>query len=83
MPVRMILSCDLQFGSGQAINASVDIQSFECVLRCLAASRGRTEAFVRNDQHCGQFSNLLWGQLRTKAVYTDTLPQWQVQHFAL
>jgi len=41
-PVRMILKRDLQFGSGQAISASVDIQSFGWVARCLAASSGRT-----------------------------------------
>ena len=33
-----------QFGSGQAISASVDIQSFGCVGRCFAARSGSTAA---------------------------------------
>ena len=33
-----------QFGSGQAISASVVIQSFASVGRCLAGSSGSTEA---------------------------------------
>ncbi len=43
-PRRLILSRDGQFGSGQAISASLVIQSFGCVGRCLAASSGSTEA---------------------------------------
>jgi hypothetical protein len=31
-----------QLGSGQATSASVDIQSFGLVMRCLAASSGST-----------------------------------------
>lgn len=42
-PVLTILNFDLQFGSGQATSASVDIQSFGEVTLCLAASNGRTE----------------------------------------
>ncbi|KAJ3498105.1 hypothetical protein NMY22_g19633 [Coprinellus aureogranulatus] len=41
-PVRIILSLDLQFGSGQATSASVDTQSARFVNLCLAASNGRT-----------------------------------------
>lgn len=44
LPVLMIFSADLQFGSGQAISASEVIQSLACVTRCFAAKRGRTEA---------------------------------------
>lgn len=48
---RVILSCDLQFGSGHAIKASVLIQSFLSVSLCLAARRGRTEAEISNRIH--------------------------------
>jgi hypothetical protein len=38
--VRTIRKCEGQFGSGQATSASVLIQSFASVCRCLAASSG-------------------------------------------
>jgi hypothetical protein len=41
-PTLSILNLDLQWGSGHAISASVDIQSFVCVTLCLAASKGNT-----------------------------------------
>ena len=44
LPVRVILRRLGQFGSGQAISASVDIQSFGSVGRCLAGRSGRTAA---------------------------------------
>ena len=43
-PVRTMRRRLWQCGSGQAISASVVIQSFGCVGRCLAARRGRTDA---------------------------------------
>ena len=42
--VRTILHFEGQFGSGQAISASVDIQSFLADGRCLAARSGSIEA---------------------------------------
>lgn len=46
IPVLVILSCDGQFGSGHAMIESVVIQSCSWVIRCLQASRGRTDAAV-------------------------------------
>ena len=44
LPSRTIRSRLAQFGSGQAISASLVIQSFGWVVRCLAASSGSTAA---------------------------------------
>ena len=44
LAIRVILSRLGQFGSGQAISASLVIQSLASVGRCLAARNGRTEA---------------------------------------
>src|ERR1700737_2243410 len=43
-PVRVIRKRVGQFGSGQATSASVDIQSFGSVMRCLAGSNGNNAA---------------------------------------
>src|SRR5258708_6391483 len=43
-PVRLMRKRVGQFGSGQATSASVDIQSFGSVMRCLAGSRGNNAA---------------------------------------
>ena len=44
LPSRVMRSREPQLGSGQAISASVVIQSFLWVGRCLAASSGSTAA---------------------------------------
>src|SRR5260370_41915315 len=43
-PVRVMRKRVGQFGSGQATSASVDIQSFGSVMRCLAGSKGNNTA---------------------------------------
>lgn len=43
----MIRNLDLQCGSGHAISASVDIQSFGCVVLCFAGNNGKTAADIR------------------------------------
>jgi hypothetical protein len=43
-PVRVMRKRVGQFGSGQATSASVDIQSFGSVTRCLAGSKGNNAA---------------------------------------
>ena len=43
-PVRVMRKRVGQFGSGQATSASVDIQSFGSVMRCLAGSKGNNAA---------------------------------------
>ena len=50
-PVLVILSFDLQCGSGHAISASVDIQSFSWVGRCFAARRGSTAAKAADSEN--------------------------------
>src|SRR3954447_6097639 len=43
-PIRVMRKRVGQFGSGQATSASVDIQSFGWVDRCLAGNKGRSAA---------------------------------------
>jgi hypothetical protein len=50
-PNLVILNLDLQFGSGHATSSSVDIQSFGCVSRCLAASSGKMEPTNKTTGH--------------------------------
>ena len=46
VPTRLIRNVEPQFGSMQATSASVVIQSFGWVMRCLAGSKGRSPAMV-------------------------------------
>src|SRR5437764_7307086 len=51
-PMRVIRNRVGQLGSGQAISASVDIQSFGSVIRCLAGSSGSSAASEYMENPC-------------------------------
>jgi hypothetical protein len=72
IPSFTIFSWEGQLGSGQAISASVVIQSLAEVTLCLAGRSGRTDASY---YQYGPGSYLILFYL-TKAVDTDTLVWW-------
>ena len=78
-PVRTIRKRLGQHGSGHATSASVDIQSFVAVMRCFAASRGRTAPRGLKDA----LSKMLHAEFEdvfTQGVYRDSLTLWEVEH---
>ena len=71
-PVRIMRSLLGQHGSGHAISASVDIQSFLAVMRCFAARRGRTAPTKIGSDHVGSI-NEDSDDIVTERVDRDTL----------
>ena len=71
------------------MSASVVIQSWSCVIRCLAARSGSTDA-ARN-QYWAHLNNIVsQDSLRidnpgalTKAVNANSLSRWEIHHLAL
>jgi hypothetical protein len=77
-PVLEILNLDLQFGSGQATSASVLIQSFGWVMRCLAARSGRTAPNYTAVMELKEITI----RILTERVNGKCLSRWEMKHFS-